>query len=172
MKQETTPERAIVCEIDVPASVPEVWRAWTTEQGVRSFFAPRSNIELTPGGAYEPLFDLDAEPGKQGAEGMIVLAVQPERMLSFTWNAPPHLPTVRGQMTHVVIRLSPTEAGGTHVTLRHDGWGEGDEWDAAFRYFTSAWDNVVLPRLKYRFEHGPVDWSDPPRFDRDGSQIT
>ncbi len=95
---------------------------------------------------------------------MIVMAVQPQRMLAFTWNAPPQLPSVRGQMTHVVIHLFETKDGGTRVTLRHDGWGVGDEWNDAFQYFSSAWADVVLPRLKHRFENGPVDWSNPPSF--------
>jgi len=155
-------ERVIDSEVTVPAPIAEVWEAWTTEGGARTFFAPQCRIELRPGGAYEMLFDLAAEPGKQGGEGMIVLAIDPQRMLSFTWNAPPSLPAVRAQMTHVVVRLSETGTGDTHVTLRHDGWGTGGEWDAAFDYFSRAWSGVVLPRLKYRFAHGPVDWSDPP----------
>ena len=154
-------ERVITCEIDVPAPLADVWCAWTTKEGAETFFAPRCNIDLRPGGAYEMLFDLEAEPGKQGGEGMVVMAIQPQRMLAFTWNAPPHLPSVRGQMTHVVVRLLETETGMTRVTLRHDGWGEGGEWDAAFRYFARAWADVVLPRLKHRFERGPIDWSNP-----------
>ena len=161
MEKTPEPERVITNEINVPAPLAEVWRAWTTKEGAEGFFAPRCNIDLKPGGAYEMLFDLEAERGKQGGEGMVVLAVQPQRMLAFTWNAPPSLPSVRGQMTHVVIRLFETETGETHVTLRHDGWGEGDEWDAAFQYFSRAWADVVLPRLRRRFERGPIDWSDP-----------
>ena len=105
------------------------------------------------------------EPGAHGSEGMFVLAVQPKTMLAFTWNAPPDLPTVRGQMTRVIIRLRAVDAAFTVVSLRHDGWGEGGEWNAAFNYFEGAWKRVVLPRLKYRFGVGPVDWSHPPHFD-------
>jgi uncharacterized protein YndB with AHSA1/START domain len=158
----------ITCEIDVPAPLPAVWQAWTTKEGAESFFAPRCTIDPKPGGAYEMLFDLGAEPGKQGAEGMVVMALQPPRMLAFTWNAPPHLPRVRGQMTHVVVRLSEADAGHTRVTVRHDGWGEGGEWDAAFDYFSRTWAEVVLPRLKHRFVCGPVDWYNPPRFGTSG----
>jgi uncharacterized protein YndB with AHSA1/START domain len=107
-------------------------------------------------------FNPQAEPGEQGGEGMILLALQPERMVSFTWNAPPHLPEVRGQMTHVVVRLEEVHGGKTRVFLRHDGWGEGGEWDQAHKYFQRAWLEVVLPRLRYRFEVGPVDWQNPP----------
>ena len=49
-------------------------------------------------------------------------------------------------------------------SLTHDGWGEGDEWDKAFEYFTEAWIDVVLPRLEYRFRVGPVDWDNPPHL--------
>jgi uncharacterized protein YndB with AHSA1/START domain len=155
-------DRAITCAVDVPAPAAEVWKAWTTPEGIQSFFAPRCRIDVRPGGAYEMFFDLDAEEGKQGGEGMVVMAVQPERMLAFTWNAPPHLPTVRGQRTHVVVRMVATDTEETRVTLCHDGWGDGDEWDEAFQYFSRAWSGVVLPRLRYRFEVGPVDWDNPP----------
>ena len=52
-----------------------------------------------------PVFDLEAEPGLQGGEGVQLLAVQPMAMLSFTWNAPPELPGVRPQRTHVTVRF-------------------------------------------------------------------
>lgn len=144
--------REIVAEVVVPAPLLEVWAAWTTEEGVRSFFAPECRIELRPGGAYEMFFDLSAEPGKRGGEGMVLLALQPPVMLSFTWNAPPELPEARWQRTHVVVRLRELAAGETLVTLRHDGWGEGGEWDAAFEYFSRVWGGVVLARLRRRFE--------------------
>ena len=148
----------ISVEVPVEAGVVEVWRAWTTEAGVKSFFAPCCNIDLRVGGAYEMLFDLEANPGLQGGEGMIITAMQAEKMLSFTWNAPPHLPDVRGQMTHVVVRFMPTGVNQTTVRLIHTGWGEGGQWDEAFNYFQRAWSGVVLPRLQARFVNGPIDW--------------
>jgi uncharacterized protein YndB with AHSA1/START domain len=158
-------ERSIYAEVTIAASIDQAWEAWTTAAGAQSFFGPLCRIELRPHGAYEILFDLEAEPGKRGGESMLVLAVQPKTMLAFTWNAPPELPTVRGQMTRVIIRLRALDAAHTLVSLRHDGWGEGGEWDAAFNYFVRAWKQVVLPRLKYRFEVGPIDWNHLPHFD-------
>ena len=166
LRENPDTERVITAEINVSAPLADVWHAWTTKEGAERFFAPRCNIDLKPGGAYEMLFDREAERGKQGGEGMFVMAVQPQRMLAFTWNAPPHLPSVRGQMTHVMVRLTETDAGHTRVTLRHDGWGEGSDWDAAFQYFSNAWADIVLPRLRHRFLSGPVEWSNPPTFGR------
>jgi uncharacterized protein YndB with AHSA1/START domain len=155
-------ERAIFGEITLPAGLDEVWAAWTTEEGVKSFFAPDCRIALEPDGPYEIYFNPDAPAGQRGGEGLRVLAFQPKKMLSFTWNAPPTLPEVRGQQTHVILRFYEVGAESTRVTLRHDGWGEGGQWDEAFEYFESAWNIVVLPRLRYRFKHGPVDWENPP----------
>lgn len=158
----TSEERVITAHIDVPGSLDEVWEAWTTEAGARTFFAPACRIDLRPDGAYAMLFDLDAQPGKQGGEGVRLLAIQPKAMLSLTWNAPPELPLVRGQRTHVTVRFIALEPHQTRVTLRHEGWGQGGEWDRAYGYFERAWRQVVLPRLRYRFVHGPIDWEHCP----------
>ena len=60
------------------------------------------------------------------------------------------------------VRFEETGPNSTRITIRHDGWGEGGEWDQAFDYFDRAWE-VVLCWLQYRFENGPIDWNNPPR---------
>lgn len=162
-------ERAIYGEVIVKAELQDVWDAWTTETGIISFFAPACKIDLQPDGPYEIYFNLDAPPGERGGEGLRIMSIQPLKMLSFTWNAPPTLPEVRGQRTHVVIRFYQGESG-TRVTLHHDGWGTGREWEKAYDYFQSAWNEVVLPRLRYRFKHGPIDWNDPPSIEALGEK--
>ena len=128
-------EKSIRLEQNVNANIQDVWNAWTTEEGVKSFFAPACNIDLKVGGAYEMLFDLKAEPGFQGGEGLTIMALQPPKMLSFTWNAPPAFPKVRGQLTHVIVRFDEVSENETKVTLNHDGWGEGKEWEEVYDYF-------------------------------------
>jgi uncharacterized protein YndB with AHSA1/START domain len=157
-------ERAIRAEVTVDTGVEEVWRAWTTQAGIKTFFAPAGNVELRADGPYEIFFNPEAEPGNKGGEGNRIMAFQPHRMLAFSWNAPPHLPTVRPQRTHVVVRFKELATGQTQVTLTHDCWGEGGEWDQALAYFSVAWPEVVLPRLKYRYDVGSVDWESPPQF--------
>jgi uncharacterized protein YndB with AHSA1/START domain len=150
--QNTPPDRVIQGEVVVDASVADAWRAWTTEKGIKSFFAPECRIELRVDGSFEMIFLPEGEPGQRGGEGVRFLAIQPEKMLSFTWNAPPHLPKARGQWTHVVIRFSEVDGDRTRVTLRHDGWGEGGEWDEAFAYFERAWIETVLPNFAKLWE--------------------
>jgi len=110
-------------------------------------------------GAYEIWFMPDAPAGQRGADFMRVLAFEPNHRLAFTWNGPPSLPYTRAQRTMVVIELEPAGDRKTRVRLTHLGWGEGKEWDATFEYFANAWNVQVLPFLKDRFDHGPVDWT-------------
>ena len=79
-------------------------------------------------------------------------------MITFTWNAPPHLPQARAQRTFVTVRLQPEGASETRVRLTHVGWGEGGEWDKTYDYFNNAWGRV-LANLKKRFDEGPIDWT-------------
>jgi uncharacterized protein YndB with AHSA1/START domain len=158
-------DRRIRGEVIVSAEAEAVWEAWTTPDGITSFFAPACNVALEVDGRYEILFAPHAQPGSRGSEDARILALQPLKMLSFTWNAPPHLREVRQQRTHVVVRLHPLSDGQTRVTLVHDGWGEGGEWDQAYEYFVRAWNEVVLPRLRFRFSVGPIDWQNPPDTD-------
>jgi uncharacterized protein YndB with AHSA1/START domain len=79
----------------------------------------------------------------KGADDMRVLACRRKRLLSFTWNAPPHLPDARAQRTVVVLRFEPVDEKRTTVRLTHVGWGDGGQWDQAYQYFDRAWGNVL-----------------------------
>lgn len=149
-------------EVIVPAPVSDVWTAWSTTEGIRTFFAPDGLVEPRVDGRYEIWFLPDAPKGQRGDEGTHVLQHEPEHRLAFTWTAPPSIPTVRAQKTIVTLDFEARDSGHTLVRLTHLGWGEGPEWDRAFDYFDRAWGRVVLPRLLHRFRVGPVDWSDPP----------
>src|SRR5688572_2425944 len=89
-------------EAIVNAPVNEVWKAWTTNEGVQTFFAPKANIDLRPGGSYEILFMPNSPAGQRGAEDLHVLSFLPEQMLSFEWSAPPQLAHARPERNWVV----------------------------------------------------------------------
>ncbi len=143
--------REIKINVTIKAPVDSVWRAWTTEEGVKSFFAPDCKVELKVGGAYEMYFVPEEEYGKKGGEGNKVLAFQENKMFSFTWNAPPSLPEIRYQLTHVTLYFRKIANDETELILIHDGWGYGGEWDKGFEYFENAWGDIVLPRLQKHF---------------------
>jgi uncharacterized protein YndB with AHSA1/START domain len=151
------PERAILKEAVVAAPIEEVWKAWTTSEGIATFFAPEAVVEPRSGGAFFVHMNPYGAPGMRGADDMRVLAVQENKMISFTWNAPPHLPETRAQRTLVIVRLLPVAGNETRVRLTHIGWGDGGQWDQTYAYFDRAWGNV-LANLQKRFVEGPMDW--------------
>ena len=151
-------ERSIDKQVEVAASLDQAWDAWTTREGITSFFAPDATIEPRVGGAFQIYMDPLAQPGLKGADEMRFMAIQPKKMVSFDWNAPPHLAEARQQRTFVVVRFEPISEKLTRVSLHHTGWGDGGEWDQTYAYFDRAW-GFVLGNMKKRFESGPVDWT-------------
>lgn len=159
---QTMSVKRIEKEIVVPASLSDVWAAWTTVAGVKTFFAPEANVELRPGGPYEMLFGPDQPKGLQGSEGCEILTMRPMELLSFTWSAPPPWPDIRKERAIVVLQFYDLGKSKTRVTLTHLGFGQGKGWEEVHHYFIEAWP-VVLGRLKDRFEKGPIDWMEVQR---------
>ncbi|KPJ62322.1 hypothetical protein AMJ44_15745 [candidate division WOR-1 bacterium DG_54_3] len=145
-------------EILVPATLEEVWNAWTTTEGVKTFFSPGANVELAVGGPFENYWDLAAEYGLRGSEGCRVLSYLPMEMLSFSWNAPLEFGELRSKHTIVVLQFEEVGPGKVKIVLSQLGWGKGEDWDKLFDYFDKAWA-YVLSNLKKRFVAGPIDWS-------------
>lgn len=152
---------AFDAEVIVEASPAQVYQAFTTLDGVKTFFAPGGKIELRAGGPYEIYFMPEAPAGSRGADICTVVSFEANKRLSFTWNFPPSIPALRsaGALTQVTVELS-AEGKRTRVKLRHDGWQEGADWEKGRAYFSHAWP-VVLARLKHRFAVGPLDWKHP-----------
>jgi len=128
----------------INASVADVWAAWTTPQGIESFFAPKAaKVEPSAGGAYELWFGVDLPEGTRGCEDCKVHSVRPMEQLVLEWNAPPTIPTIRPLRTLVYLDFKPLPDNKTELTLRNFGYGDGDEWQKSKAYFTRAWSNVM-----------------------------
>jgi len=157
--------KQLIFEMELKASVEDVYNTWTTNEGIQTFFAPGCDIEMKLFGNFHIYFFPENPPGSRGAEDEILIAHEENKMLSFTWGFPPSLMKLReNQKTIVLIRFKEIDDHTTKLTFIQSGWGDGEEWQKGFEYFDVAWGKVVLARLKYRFEHGPVDWKNPPDF--------
>ena len=144
-------DRILFKTATVKAPLAEVWKAWTTAEGLKSFFAVEARVEAVPAGPFEIYFSEDAPKGSRGSEGCTVLAVEPMRSFAFEWNAPPSLPAVRKLHTNVQLLFDEPREGEVRVRLVSLGWGTGDEWRKAHAYFDKAW-SYVLANLEKRFE--------------------
>jgi uncharacterized protein YndB with AHSA1/START domain len=137
--------KQIVLEQLIHRTQEKVWWLWTTNEGLKTFFGYDNQITLLPGGPFEIYFLKDNPPGLRGSETCKVLSFLPNRMLSFTWNAPPQFKTVResSHRTWVVIELMAIDADQTLLRLTHLGWPAQVEWEPVFEYFEQAWKSVL-----------------------------
>ena len=118
------------------------WDGWASSSGLTAWWSvPETSIDLRVGGPLELYFDPTAPEGQRGSEGCAYLGYVPGEMISFTWNAPPHLP-LRSENTWVVITFRAVPDG-TEVRLVHTGFLEGDDWDDYMAYFQRAWEAVL-----------------------------
>ena len=147
--QSLAPDIVVVKTINAP--VADVWKAWTTTDGIESFFAPKAaKVEPWVGGAFELWFGVDQPEGSRGSENCKFHSVKPMEQLVFEWNAPPTIPTIRRLRTLVYLDFAPVDGNRTSLTLRNFGYGEGEEWAKTKAYFEKAWP-AVLASLEKRF---------------------
>ena len=159
-KQKT--DRTIFLEATVDAPPAEVFRLWTSEDGIKKFFAPAARVEASVGGRYEIIFApaRDPEGNSHGTKGARILKLVPEKELAFEWitfagdellgrNAPPYAPAsernVRPLPTWVELTFEPVEAQPekTHVRFAHYGFRDGEKWEKSFHWFARAWTGVL-----------------------------
>jgi uncharacterized protein YndB with AHSA1/START domain len=131
----------VIRSIDIKASPGAVWRWLASQDALRQWISPNIEIDLSIGGAYRFL----GPDGKTWVSGT-VLELQPRQSLILSW-----LEEGSGWLhpARLVIRLAPA-AGGTRVTLIHDGFegiGRSDWPQTVQDYERGADAHRILDRL-------------------------
>ena len=165
--QPLAPDIVVVKTINAP--VAEVWKAWTTSEGIESFFAPKAvKVEPWPGGAFELWFGVNLPEGSRGCEGCKVHSVRPLDLGA--WDMPTRAAAMemnihgihgagdsliyfverREDLSIYDVDFKPLPGSRTEVTLRNFGYGDGDDWVKTKAYFQTAWNNVMAS-LEKRF---------------------
>lgn len=153
-------DRALQLSIDVPATPEEVFAAFTTSEGFRSWAAPVAKVDLRVGGMIESSYDAKARIGDPNNIRNQILAYVPGRLLVIrNVQAPSGFadPEYFGK-TVTIIELTPLAPRRTRVTLTNAGYGAGERFATLYRHFEWG-DAYSLAELRKRFEKGPTDWS-------------
>jgi uncharacterized protein YndB with AHSA1/START domain len=147
----TAAGKVLMIELTIPAPLPEVWKAFSTSEGLMTWLAPSATVDLRPGGDWICHF-----PGGSTGGGTIVSFV-PQQELVISALAPDKFPDVRAHRTTARFSFTP-DGNTTLVRLTQTGWQEGDEWNKAYEYL-AAGNAQLLAMLHHRFIDGPTDWS-------------
>ena len=148
--RQSEPEKALIIEVSVPASQHEVWKAFTTSEGLSTWLTPRAVVDLRNGGEWTAHY-----PGGHTGGGTII-SLTPEQELTLRALAPEQFPNVRAQRTTARFEFIP-EGSSTRVRLTQTGWKAGDEWEKAYEYLARG-NPQLLWALHRRFVSGPIDW--------------
>jgi uncharacterized protein YndB with AHSA1/START domain len=146
----STPVKALVFEVRIPAKLAEVWQAFTTSAGLSTWLTPGAVADLRPGGEWTAHF-----PGGKTGGGTIVSFV-PRHEIVIAAMAPEQFPTVRAERTTARFQFEPA-GDSTLVRLTQTGWKSGKEWDEAYDYLAKG-NAQLLDALRRRFAEGPTDW--------------
>ncbi len=105
-----TPEKVLMLEVTIPAPRSQVWRAFTTSEGLRTWLIPGAVVDLRPGGEWTAHF-----PGGSTGGGTI-LSFVPQEELVMSALAPDKFPTVRATNHGALSLRSPRQfyPGATH----------------------------------------------------------
>ena len=144
------PPHQFVIEVEVPAPVSEVWKAFSTSEGLSTWLFPQATVDLKPGGDWLVHF-----PGGSTGGGTIVSFV-PEKEIVISALAPDKFPHVRAERTRASFQFEP-RGNATIVRLTQTGWKSGEEWTNAYEYLVAG-NAQLMASLHKRFVSGPVDW--------------
>jgi uncharacterized protein YndB with AHSA1/START domain len=148
--KQTTPEKALIFEVTIPAPRAAVWQAFTTSEGLSTWLTPGAVVDLRKGGEWTAHF-----PGGATGGGTI-LSFEPQEEVVMAAMAPERFPTVRAQRLTAKFQFVATGES-TIVRLVQTGWKTGEEWDRAYDYLATG-NAQMLETLRRRFVNGPIDW--------------
>ncbi len=170
-------ERVIRQSVTVPAPLGEVWKLYTTSDGLASWAAPAAEVDPRVGGMIRSSFKVGGELGGAGTVTSRIVAVIPGHEITLVDDLVSLL-TMGGAYdwldlfpqafldelerdgddVYTTVRFEPESEDTTRVTLFSYGHREGGEWDrvVAETRKSNAW---FLGNLLRRVADGPIDWS-------------
>jgi uncharacterized protein YndB with AHSA1/START domain len=143
----------VVTEAVVDAPVAEVWKAWTTKEGIESWMVAKTDIDLRVGGAWRTSYSKSSNLDDDESIRHTVLAFDPLRMFSMRTVKPPkNFPFPNALMkTWTVVYFEPLGELRTRVTAHMLGFTE-DEESQKMRAFFEAGNRTTLDNLVKKYQ--------------------
>lgn len=136
----------------VDAPMEEVWKAFTTKEGMESWMVAHAEIDLRVGGRMRTHYSPDGVIGDENTIENIILSYEPNRMLSIKVGKPPANFPFKAAVKHMwsVIHLEPLDDGRTRFTVCGMGYGD-DEDSRKLRAFFDKGNDWTVKQLQAKF---------------------
>lgn len=139
--------------IDAPAK--EVWKAFTTSEGLKSWMAPHASIDLRVGGKMLANYHADGKLGDENTIENTILSFEPERMISIQATKPPAGFPFKASIKDMwsVMYFEPVGADRTRLSLCGMGFKDDAE-SMKMREFFDKGNAYTLEQLRKKFGRG------------------
>lgn len=145
----------LVHEGVIDAPLADVWHAWTTSDGLRSWLAPHAEIDFRIGGTMRANYSPDGELGDAQTIENTVLSFDPYEMISIRVSRAPAdfpFPSAIFEMWTVIYFKADGPAK-TGVRIVANGFSE-DEESQAMRAFFDQGNAITLQQMQERIGEG------------------
>jgi uncharacterized protein YndB with AHSA1/START domain len=149
-----TSEQPIVNSAVVDAPVSDVWKAFTTTEGIKSWMVAEGDIDLRIGGKMRTAYAAGTDLGGPNAIENTIIAYDPERMLTIQNTKAPEIFPFKKAISQVwtVIYFEPVGKEKTKVTVRMLGYRAEDEFVQMRRFFMDG-NQQTIDELVKHFGH-------------------
>ena len=138
----------IVTEAVINAPIAEVWKEWTTKDGIESWMVAKTEIDLRVGGIWRTSYSKTSNLDDDESLRHIILSYEPLKMFSMRTVKPPKsFPFQKAILnTWTVVYFEPVGESRTKVSARMLGFGD-DEESQKMRAFFEAGNRTTLGNL-------------------------
>lgn len=149
--------RTLTTEFVVEAPIDDVWRGFTTSEGLVNLWSvAKAEVDFRLGGTIRTHYDANGKIGDPNTIVHHVIAFEPKRMIAMKTEAPADSPeSIKDycKTGWVVMRFDPVGDDRTRITETQMGYGEGPLADEAYAFFQkgNAW---TAERMKEKLSKG------------------
>lgn len=143
-------DKVIYQVIKVKCAPSRAFELFTVNEHLEKWLTELAEVEPIVGGKYELFWNPD-DRENDSTIGCKILAIRPDRFLSFEWRGPKQFKHFMNQvrpLTNVVVSFIPCPEG-TEVHLLHTGWRDTSEWEEARQWFHKQWTMALSELQKY-----------------------
>ena len=145
----------------IPATMKQVWDAFTTTEGAATWVAPIVHVDFRLGGIWESSYNPESKIGDPGNIQMRFVSYRPPHMISMqVVRTPPGFPHADVLTKEIVTVLEFKELGPKQVEVTESmvGFKPNDQGHETILGFFRQGNTEALTALHKRFADGPIDF--------------
>ena len=131
-------DKVLQLSIIVPATVKEVWKLFTTDEGLKKWIAPVAKIDMKIGGSIRTNYDSNKTVDDSSSIKLDIINYIQYEMLTLKVNLNNSFPAEakkEDKNLQEILQFVKVGEHETKIISTMVGWGQGSHWDKAYSFF-------------------------------------